>query len=810
MKINLNLGCTKTQYDTAALVSLIRMANADRAALDIWLDSTQSRRLYSGLRDDFFWQMKPGFQRDYLSPLDYELAIEKAGLPNKPTQGNQPLLEIVFNSSTATSSPKTIIPTMPLLWSIDLLPNDIMRTVEWNVYFPTLYLLAKKLTQQRRKDYSLEMAADELYASGIVPEHKPLTPFPFNRELCIETINVQEYPETESVFGIANAKYQSRYEKYSGSPTGASVMRYKILNNSSGKSLVVPLCFAVYKGTTSPISFIGVPSSTLYPFGLEHIDDVKQPIVVTEYMDLFDANQGNAYVRIVTWAGGQKALKSTDFSGLVGRSITYYLCRADGENNLKRAAGVALDFISQMKKAGYCHITVWDSENNKDYKEQDIAIFAHDFGLELPDNLEDAPELNVHIPWKDKSGIAGQPLVGDHILEAGRKTLLVAGTGVGKSLFSQLLANVACRGESLADDPVGVFKFQAQHLCKVLFLQNEMAEGTNGSNEATGDFAERQKRINRLFTKPMPSDGINYFKPAEDLSKKEGQLSVVNKLVELDPPGKEQWILIMDNLKSLMPSATQATDYNKVKTWFRELNGKGICILLIHHANKQGESYGTSNITEDAEWSYFLSKKDETLLDLLEGIPDEISKEMAERIKLQEAKQLIEERTSPKRCAYLCWGNKDRHGMVNSCSIRLEWIITDQVQTMQTQRNDYKEIEDAVQGRLNEIGINLPQKETPKPETKAAPVPVAENTPQSVVEELPCPDTWKALDGLDEATQTKVLLELRSKKTVEKIAEELHCSPRTITNRCKELRISDEDVKKYAAEKSKVNGGTVR
>jgi biotin operon repressor len=55
-----------------------------------------------------------------------------------------------------------------------------------------------------------------------------------------------------------------------------------------------------------------------------------------------------------------------------------------------------------------------------------------------------------------------------------------------------------------------------------------------------------------------------------------------------------------------------------------------------------------------------------------------------------------------------------------------------------------------------------------------------------------------------------VLLELRSKKTGEKIAEELHCSPKTITNRCKELRISDEDVKKYAAEKSKVNGGTVR
>ena len=96
---------------------------------------------------------------------------------------------------------------------------------------------------------------------------------------------------------------------------------------------------------------------------------------------------------------------------------------------------------------------------------------------------------------------------------------------------------------------------------------------------------ERQKRIDRLFGKALPKGMLTFYKPAGDICCKISEReAIICKLAELDPEGKFQWIIVIDNILSVMPSAATKNGYDKIKPWFEALKALQADILVCHEA----------------------------------------------------------------------------------------------------------------------------------------------------------------------------------------------------------------------------------
>jgi KaiC/GvpD/RAD55 family RecA-like ATPase len=159
--------------------------------------------------------------------------------------------------------------------------------------------------------------------------------------------------------------------------------------------------------------------------------------------------------------------------------------------------------------------------------------------------------------------------------------MLYAPRGIGKTYLSLSIAYIVAAGKSMFDG-----KWRAEKAHKVLFVDGEMPA------------ARLQERMAHLVVSAgelANDDFFNIITPdfqergIPDLSKVEGQ-----KLIEEHLEGVK--LLILDNLSSLFRSGSEneAESWKVAQEWLLDLRRRGISVLLVHHANKNGTQRGTS------------------------------------------------------------------------------------------------------------------------------------------------------------------------------------------------------------------------
>ena len=86
------------------------------------------------------------------------------------------------------------------------------------------------------------------------------------------------------------------------------------------------------------------------------------------------------------------------------------------------------------------------------------------------------------------------------------------------------------------------------------------------------------------------------------------------------PDQKNVSVLILDNLKSLTSNGDSQQHWNKLFDFLDTLRKRhGWTIIVIHHTNKDGKSYGTVNINAKVDNMVYIGKKFGEICDLVQG-----------------------------------------------------------------------------------------------------------------------------------------------------------------------------------------------
>ena len=192
----------------------------------------------------------------------------------------------------------------------------------------------------------------------------------------------------------------------------------------------------------------------------------------------------------------------------------------------------------------------------------DTNLQADDIGAFLA--LEIPPREMVLAPFLPTQGLA----------------MLFAMRGIGKTHLSLGIGYAVASG--------GAFlRWTAPGARRVLFIDGEMPAGTMQERVAAivagPDKEPPDTSYFRIVTPDRQDNGI------PDLSTQAGQAAVEAILGDTE-------LLILDNLSSLFRSGreNEAEGWVPVQAWLLSLRRRGISVLFVHHAGKQGRQRGTS------------------------------------------------------------------------------------------------------------------------------------------------------------------------------------------------------------------------
>lgn len=163
--------------------------------------------------------------------------------------------------------------------------------------------------------------------------------------------------------------------------------------------------------------------------------------------------------------------------------------------------------------------------------------------------------------------------------------MLFAPRGIGKTYLGMSMAHASATGSSLFGSQAGP-KYYAAKARRVLYLDGEMA------------LVDLQKRIRGIVGENMPLPGyFNILNPE--------MLPVDEIMPNFSTPKGQEWLdkqlegielLVLDNLSCLCGSGreNETESWLPVQKWILQLRRRGISVLIIHHAGKNGEQRGTS------------------------------------------------------------------------------------------------------------------------------------------------------------------------------------------------------------------------
>ena len=155
--------------------------------------------------------------------------------------------------------------------------------------------------------------------------------------------------------------------------------------------------------------------------------------------------------------------------------------------------------------------------------------------------------------------------------------MLYAPRGVGKTYVALSIAVTVGQGGSLFDD-----RWKTPKPMGVLFVDGEMPAHTLQER-----LVQIGEHTSQNYLKILSADLQDI--PIPDLSTKEGQNFIEEHLEGVK-------LLILDNLSSLCRSGreNESESWQPMQEWLLSLRRRGISVLLIHHANKNGGQRGNS------------------------------------------------------------------------------------------------------------------------------------------------------------------------------------------------------------------------
>jgi putative DNA primase/helicase len=168
------------------------------------------------------------------------------------------------------------------------------------------------------------------------------------------------------------------------------------------------------------------------------------------------------------------------------------------------------------------------------------------------------------------------------LIHAGDLAMVFAGRGVGKT---QVCLSI---GAALAFGAV-FLRWKAARPVGVLYLDAEMAGAVMQQRVASfipADASEALAENFRMFT----PDLLPLGQPLPDLSTVAGQ-QMVEPLID-----KNTRVVVIDNLSAWCRTGKEndSESWTPVSDWLLTLRRRGIAVLLVHHAGKNGEQRGTS------------------------------------------------------------------------------------------------------------------------------------------------------------------------------------------------------------------------
>ena len=157
--------------------------------------------------------------------------------------------------------------------------------------------------------------------------------------------------------------------------------------------------------------------------------------------------------------------------------------------------------------------------------------------------------------------------------------LLYAPRGVGKTQLAIIIGLTASFG-------VNIFNWRCDQKHGVLFIDGEMQANALQGRLAAFALGAGIKAEESLFRLITPDSQLQ---PLPNLAKPMGQAAI-------EPYLKGVSLVILDNLASLcsVGKENEADSWIPVQRWLLDLRRRGLSVLVVHHAGKNGDQRGTS------------------------------------------------------------------------------------------------------------------------------------------------------------------------------------------------------------------------
>ncbi|MCP5537541.1 MAG: AAA family ATPase [Akkermansiaceae bacterium] len=193
--------------------------------------------------------------------------------------------------------------------------------------------------------------------------------------------------------------------------------------------------------------------------------------------------------------------------------------------------------------------------------------------------------------------IPERPTLLDPFFKQGDYGIIFAPRGVGKSWLSLLM------GKALSESSMMGTHWKGKEAQRILYLDSEMnlydlQERCRMLAITSDNFSILSHEV--LFSASGDSLSLNLTEPAQ-------QQAILNYCEEM-----ETNVLILDNLSTAFRGLkeNESDSWEQVSPWILDLRRRGIAVILVCHAGRNGQIRGTSKREDPAHWILSLEDMD--------------------------------------------------------------------------------------------------------------------------------------------------------------------------------------------------------
>lgn len=203
------------------------------------------------------------------------------------------------------------------------------------------------------------------------------------------------------------------------------------------------------------------------------------------------------------------------------------------------------------------------------------------------------PPIKIHTFTHEENPPAPKLYLSPFLI-AHSMTMIYAKTGVGKTWLALAIALTCAHGTDLFDE------WKCEMPMPVFYIDGEMGENTLNF---------RLKKLQKRYQQHERNDIHIISDDALDLSDETTQQRLLAEVLRKE---KSNFLIIFDNLSSLIKKPSSVQAWKNFESWLIELKKKrNISSILIHHANKTGECKGLSEYSFAFDTVINLSKPSE-------------------------------------------------------------------------------------------------------------------------------------------------------------------------------------------------------